>query len=453
MHRQIPLLLTCLLAVAAPATAAVDAATVAKLTAAAQADGFASRILMELCDDVGPRLAGSAGMVRAHAWAQAALREAGCDTVWQEPVTVPRWERGSEWARLTSPYEIDLPMLGLGRSAGTPPEGIEAEVLTVRSFEELATRAAEVPGKIVLFAPPWEGYGPNVKYRSQGASEAAKLGAVACLIRPAGFGANTPHTGVMRYEDGVPHIPAASLTPEDAGRLRRLCERGKAPRVRLMMEATRMKDGPCANVFGDLRGRETPEEIVLIAAHLDAWDVGGGAHDDGAGCVMMVAALKLLRDLGLQPRRTVRVGLFTSEEFGGQGGDAYVAAHRDDAARHVAALESDGGCFAPAGFSVKGSEALVARVADLARPLGSLGADSVVSGWAGVDIGPLVETGVPGLGHRTHNEEYFRYHHSSADTFDKVSTDHLAANVAAIAALVLVIADDPTSLRETDASR
>jgi carboxypeptidase Q len=314
-------------------------------------------------------------------------------------------------------------------------------VLAVRSFEELAARAAEVPGKMVLFAPPWESYGPNVKYRSQGPSAAAKLGAVACLIRPAGFGANTPHTGVMRYEDGVPQIPAASLTPEDAGRLWRLCERGKAPRVRLMMEARRLEDGPCANVFGDLRGGEKPEEIVLIAAHLDAWDVGGGAHDDGAGCVMMVAALKLLRDLGLQPRRTVRVGLFTSEEYGGQGGVAYLAAHRDEVERHVAALESDGGCFAPAGFSVKGSEEDLARLVALAAPLAPLGADSVVPGWAGVDIGPLVEAGVLGLGHRTHNEQYFRYHHSDADTFDKVSTADLAANVAAVAALVLAIAD------------
>jgi carboxypeptidase Q len=448
MRRHLPLLLATLLAAASPATGAVDPAVVARITAAAYDDGFASRLLGELCDGIGPRIAGSAGMQQARVWAQGVLREAGCDSVWEEPVTVPRWERGHEWARLTSPYAADLPMLGLGRSVGTAPEGLEAEVMSVRSFDELDARAAEVPGKIVLFAPPWEGYGPNVKYRAQGASAAAKYGAVACLIRPAGFGAVTPHTGVMRYEDGVPRIPAASLTPEDAGRLRRLCERGKHPRVRLMMEARRLDDGPCGNVFGELRGREKPQEIVLIAAHLDAWDVGGGAHDDGASCVMMVSALKLLHDLGLQPRRTLRVGLFTSEEFGGQGGDAYVAAHADEAARHVAALESDGGCFAPAGFSVQGSEAAVARVVELAAPLAALGADTVTAGGGGTDIGPLVKTGVVGLGFRTHNDEYFRYHHSNADTFDKVSTDDLAADIAAIAALALAIADDPTSLRE-----
>jgi carboxypeptidase Q len=453
MHRHALLLIPVLLALAAPAACDVDPATVASLTAAARADRFASRILMELTDDIGPRLAGSAGMQRARAWASTVLLEAGCDAVWEEPVTVPRWERGHEWARMTSPYAADLPMLGLGMSVGTPPEGVEAEVLAVCSFEELSARAAEVPGKIVLFAVPWEGYGPNVKFRSQGASAAAKLGAVACLIRPAGFGQNTPHTGVMRYEDGVAQIPAASLTPEDAGRLRRLCERGKHPRVRLMMEARTLGDGPCANMFGELRGREKPEEIVLIAAHLDAWDVGGGAHDDGGACVMMVAALKLLHDLGLQPRRTVRVGLFTSEEYGGQGGHAYLEAHRDEAALHVAALESDGGCFAPQGFSVRGSETMIARVAELAAPLHALGADTVEVGGGGVDIGPMVETGVPGFGLRTHNEEYFRYHHSSADTYDKVSLDDLATNVAAIAALVLAIADDPVSLRELSAGR
>jgi carboxypeptidase Q len=213
MHRQIPLLLCCALALALPVAAAVEEATVARITAAAEADPFASRLLLELSDDIGPRLAGSAGMQRARAWAQAALREAGCDAVWEEPVTVPRWERGREWARLMSPYEANLPMLGLGHSVGTSAEGIEAEVLAVRSFEELTARAAEVPGKIVLFAPPWQSYGPNVKFRSQGASAAAKLGAVACLIRPAGFGANTPHTGVMRYEKGVPQIPRPRSRP------------------------------------------------------------------------------------------------------------------------------------------------------------------------------------------------------------------------------------------------
>ena len=416
----------------------------AALLTAARADTFAWRALEELCDTIGPRPAGSQNMQRAIAWAQAAMTAAGCDSVWTEPVTVPRWVRGQEWARLTSPCEVDLAMAGLGRSVGTPPEGIEAEVIAVADFDELEVRAAEVPGKIVLFDPPWVGYGPNVQYRVHGASRAAKLGAVACLIRPAGTGQNTAHTGVMRYDEGVAQIPAASLTIEGAARLRRLCQRGAHPRARLMMQARNLEDGPCFNTLGELRGRELPDQIVLLGAHLDAWDTGAGAQDDGGGCAIMLGAVKLLHDLDLRPRRTVRVVLFTSEEYGGQGGDAYRDAHQHE--HHVAALESDSGCFAPAGFSVQSSPAVVEHVAALAAPLADLGAADVTAGGSGVDVEPLVATGVPGLGHRTHNEAYFNYHHSPADALETISPDDLSANVAAVAALVLAIGDDPVDL-------
>ncbi|HOX26054.1 MAG TPA: M20/M25/M40 family metallo-hydrolase [Candidatus Krumholzibacteria bacterium] len=412
----------------------------------ALADTFARDILRELCDEVGPRLAGSEGMRRAHAWALRSLREAGADSVWTEPVTVPRWERGRESARLVAPYEAPLAMLGLGRSEGTGPEGIEAEVLAVRDWAEFAARAAEAEGKIVLFAPPWQDYGTNVEYRSRAASRAARHGALAVLIRPAGFGHNTPHTGVMRYEDDAPRIPAASLTEEGAALLARLSRAGLAPRVELVMEARNLEDGPCANVVGELRGRERPEEIVLVGAHLDAWDTGGGAHDDGGGCAIMVAALATLRDLDLRPRRTVRVVLFTSEEYGGHGGRAYVEAHAGEVARHVLALESDSGTFAPAGFSVRADSLTIAALESYAASLARLGADSLYAGWAGVDIGPLVEQGVLGVGHRVHGDEYFRYHHSPADTWDAVRPDDLAANVAAVAAFVYAVADSPDPL-------
>ncbi len=427
------------------AEAPAPALAAAALITAARADSFALRALEELCDAVGPRLAGSAGMQRAIAWAQRAMDAAGCDTVWTEPVTVPRWVRGQEWARLTAPCDVALAMAGLGLSVGTPPEGIEAEVVAVTDFDALEARAAEIPGKIVLFDPPWTSYGPNVQYRVHGASRAAKHGAVACLIRPAGFGQNTAHTGVMRYDDDGPRVPAASLTVEGAARLHRLCAAGEHPRVRLMMEAHQLDDGPCANTLGELRGTERPDEIVLAGAHLDAWDTTEGAQDDGGGCAIMLGAVKLLHDLGLRPRRTVRVVLFTSEEFGGHGGRAYRDAHRQE--RHVAAIESDGGCFAPSGWSVQGSDAVVAHVAALVAPLVDLGAADVSAGGSGVDVEPLVETGVPGIGHRTHHEAYFSYHHSPADAFGTIAPDDLAANVAAVAALVLALGDDPGDLR------
>ncbi len=343
--------------------------------------------------------------------------------------------------------------MGLGRSDGT--DGVlEAEVMAVRDWDELEARADEVAGKIVLFDPPWLNYGANVQYRAHAASRAAAHGAVAALIRPAGFGQNTPHTGVMHNADLQPRIPAASLTEEGAaqhppsGRRRRQAAAG-AP---LPRACRNLDDGPCANVVGELRGREHPDEIVLLAAHLDAWDAGGGAHDDGGGCTIMVAALKAMRDLELRPRRTVRVVLYTSEEYGGQGGRAYAERHADTIDRHVLALESDAGCFAPAGFSVRADSLVIAGLAPFAAPLARVRADSLYAGWAGVDIGPLVEQGVVGVGHRVHGAEYFRYHHSPADVYDAVDPEHLAANVAAVAAFIYAIADSPQPIPRAEAN-
>ncbi len=430
---------------AAPARTADRAdlldATVARIVTAARQDTFALAALRELCTEVGPRLAGSEGMARAHGWARRWLAAAGADTTWTEPVTVPRWERGREWARLVHPYDLPLTMLGLGLSDGTQGRPLVAEVVAVRDWDELAARADEAAGRIVVFDPPWTGYGANVQYRAHAASRAAAHGAVAALIRPAGFGQNTPHTGVMRYDPEVPRIPAASLSDEDAALLRRLDRAGLRPRVQLYMEARAFEPGPCANVIGELRGRELPEQIVLIGAHLDAWDTGQGAHDDGAGCVIMLGAIKALRDLELRPRRTIRVVLFTSEEYGGQGGEAYAERHAGAIADHVLALESDSGAFAPAGFSVRAPEKTIAALQAFAAPLAAVGADTVYAGWAGVDIGPLVERGVIGVGHRVHGQDYFRYHHGPADVFEAVAPADLAANVAAVAGFVYGVAE------------
>lgn len=426
-------------------TTAPAAPDVEAIIAHALQDTFARDALRELADEVGPRLAGSEGMRRAHAWAERRLEAAGADRVWREDVTVPRWERGVEWARLTHPYDAPLQILALGRSIGTDGE-LEAEVMAVRDWDELEARSAEAAGKVVVFNPPWKNYGFNVDYRGNAASRAAAHGAVAALIRPAGFGQNTPHTGVMGYADHQPRIPAASLTAEDAALLHRLDQNGVTPRVRLFLGARNLDDGPCANVLGELRGRERPDEIILIGGHLDAWDTGGGAHDDGAGCVIMVAAMKVLNDLDLRPRRTVRVVLFTSEEYGGQGGRAYAEDHAYEVANHVLALESDAGCFAPAGFSVRADSTVVEALAPFAAGLTAVGADTVYPGWAGVDIGPLVQAGVVGVGHRVHGRDYFRYHHGPADVFEAVDPEHLAANVAAVAAFIHQVADAPGDL-------
>lgn len=418
-------------------------------TTAPAADDWAYETLGELCDTVGHRLAGSAGMERAVAWALGTMTAAGFDSVWTEPVSVPHWTRGREWARCTAPVPFDLTISGLGRSDGTGPDGIEAPLLVVKDFDELDARAAEVPGRIVVFTPEWRNYGANVQYRVHGASRAAAHGAVAALVRSAApDGLNTPHTGVMSYADDQPRIPVAAITSEDAGRLQRLAAGGADLRVHLYMEAANHGETVCHNVLGQVHGTRRPEEIVLVAGHLDSWDVGTGAHDDGAGCV---AALTAGREtlIGGRTDRSVRVVLYTSEEYGGQGGTAYLDAHRHELARHEAAFESDSGGYAPAGFSVQADSAVVLRLAGLAAPLASLGADKVEPGWSGVDIRPLCDLGVPGVGHRTHSEPYFDVHHSPADTFDKVDREDFRNCCAALAALVRAVADNPESLRPT----
>lgn len=429
------------------ATAAAPAAEAPPAVSPPDTATFAWRALADLCDLVGARPAGSPQMARAVEWAVGTLRAAGFDSVWTEPVTVPVWERGREWARCTAPVAFDLRLLGLGLSDGTGPDGVEAEVLVVRSFEELERRGAEAAGRIVLFNMPWEGYGKTVQYRSRGAGAAARHGAVACLVRSVTpFSLATPHTGMMRYADDATRIPAAAVTVEDAARLQRLADRGLRPRVRLYMEARNLGDGPCANVVADIRGARWPEQIVLLAAHLDSWDVGTCAHDDAAGCAMVMAAARELITGGARPARTVRVVLYTAEEIGVYGGRAYRDAHAHELDRHVAALESDSGAFAPRGFSVAGDSLAVERVRALAAPLAALGADAVSAGGSGADIGPLVERGVPGIGHRVEGDTYFHYHHSPADDLDKVDPALVVRNTRAIAGLVRALADDPQPL-------
>lgn len=435
-----------LLGAALPDARTAAAEPAGPAAAAADTTTFAWHALTDLCDLVGGRVAGSPEMARAVDWAVATLRAAGFDSVWTEPVTVPVWRRGREWARCTAPFEFDLHACALGLSDGTGPDGLEAELLVVSSFDELELRGEEARGRIVLFDEPWEDYGRTVQYRSRGASAAARHGAVACLIRSVTpYSLGTVHTGMMRYADDAPRIPAAALTPEDAARLHRLFDRGLRPRVRLYLEARNLGDGPCANVVADVRGATKPNEIVLLGAHLDSWDLGAGAHDDGAGCAMMMAAAReVLR--GGRPARTVRVVLYTAEEIGIYGGRAYRDAHRAEIDRHVAALESDSGAFAPEGFTVAGDSLAVVRVAALAAPLAGLGAASVTAGGSGADISPLVELGVPGIGHRVDSKAYFHYHHSTADHLDKVDPALLNRNVAALAGLARALADDPVPL-------
>lgn len=444
--------LLAVLALTATAGAGAEETAAERLLAAAQDDRWAWRWLAGLCDGIGPRLAGSDELDAAAEYAVATFEEAGFDRVWTEPVAVPRWVRGTESAELTAPVRQPLTILGLGGSVGTPPDGVEAEAMVVADFDELEARAAEARGRVVVYDYRWQGYGHAAAFRTGGAIAAARHGAVAALVRSAtGASLATPHTGVMRYADAVPRIPSAALTVEDAGRIRRLVEGGATVRVRLAMGARTLPDRVQSTVLAEVRGTERPAEIVLLGCHLDSWDVGTGAHDDGAGCAIVAGAARLLLADGLRPRRTVRVVLYASEEYGGHAGESYAEVHDDELDRHVAAIESDSGCFAPDGFSVRtGDPEVLGRLVQMAAPLAPIGASWIRPGWAGVDIGPIVERGVPGMAHRTANERYFDYHHSPADTLDKVDPDELAANVAAVAMLAHAIADADEPLRVTE---
>lgn len=422
------------------------APVVTRLVEAARRDGRAWQRLEQLTDTFGHRLSGTPQLEAALRWAADEMRADGLDDVRLEPVTVPRWERGRESLELLSPVRQELVLLGLGNSVGTPAEGIEAGLMVVKSFEELDARAAEARGRIVLYDVPYAGYGDTVRYRSQGASRAARHGALAVLLRSVGpVGLRTPHTGALRYEPELPQIPAAGIPVEDSERLRRLVERGLDVRLRLKMEARFLPEAQSANVIAEVRGREKPEEVVVIGGHSDSWDVGTGAMDDGGGCVMVWEAARLIRALGLKPRRTVRVVLFTNEENGLRGGRAYRDAHQHET--HVLAFEADSGAFKPLGYGYTGPEsgrAVLESVARLLKPLGPL---TVEGEGRGADTGPVIEaTGAPAASLRVDGDRYFIYHHTPADTLDRLKREDVLDGAAAIAALAYVVADLPVRL-------
>jgi carboxypeptidase Q len=415
--------------------------TADRIIDAAMADDGAYRKLSYLCDRIGNRLAGSENLNEAVRWAADEMRRDGLKNVATPEVMVPVWKRGPERLNMLAPVQRALPMLGLGGSIATPLGGITAEVVSVASFAELeALGAANVKGKIVLYNVPWAGYGRTVAYRMNGASRAAKFGAVAALVRSVTpVSLETPHTGMMSYSDGLPKIPAAAVAIETATMIDRLLKAGNVVRLDLQMSGETRPDAPSANVIGEIPGSEHPEEVVVIGGHIDSWDVGQGAHDDGAGIVTAMQAAAVIKRLGLTPRRTIRVVLFTNEENGGAGGIAYRAWVGDKVKQHVAAIEMDGGGETPLGFGVAAS--LLPRAREIGKLLERIGAGEMTSGGGGADIGPIVREGVPALSVRTTGTHYFDWHHTAADTADKVDPKDLKLNTAAMAVMTYILAD------------
>jgi hypothetical protein len=431
--------------------------TANKLIDAALIDHDGLDQLSYLCDRIGNRLSGSQGLEKAIAWAAAQMKADGLVNVATPLVKVPHWVRGAESAALIEPVAHPLTMLGLGGSVATPKKGITAEVLTVSSFEELEKKGRDaVQGKIVLFNVPYEGYGRTVAYRVSGASRAAHLGAVAVLVRSVTpVSLQSPHTGAMEYSPGFPRIPAAAVTIEDATLIQRLADAGNMVKVHLEMEAHTLPDADSANVIGEIPGSDKPEEIVVMGGHIDSWDVGAGAQDDGSGIITALAAAHLITKLGLHPRRTLRVVFWTNEENGGAGGLAYREWIGDRVSNHIAAIEMDGGAEKPTGFGISGrgdAQALLGKIRDIGKLLERIDAGSIQSGGGGADIAPLMKDGVPGLAVRTVGTHYFDWHHSPADTADKVKPEDLRANIAAMAVMAFILADMPDTLRTPPAA-
>ena len=423
-------------------------ADTARIIQESTSNQFAWDRLAELTDTYGNRLSGSDNLNRAIAWAVETMKKDGLDNVHTEKAMVPRWVRGAESAVIIDPPEHPMAMLGLGGSIGTPPAGVEADVLVVKTFDELTQHAAHAKGKIVLFNAPFTSYGQTNQYRTAGPSTAARAGAVAMLVRAVGpIGLRTPHTGGTNYSDGAAKIPAAAISVEDAERIQRLSDRGRRVRVRLKMDARFEADAESANVVGEIRGRDLPEEIVLVGGHFDSWDVGTGASDDGVGCVVTWEAARLMKKLNLRPRRTVRVVLFTNEENGLRGGNAYRDAHLAEAGRHVLAIESDSGVFTPSRVGFTGSDAAQRIMRDIGALLAPLGLQDIGAGGGGADIGPIAAVArVPMLAYQGDPTRYFTIHHTPADTVDRIAPEDVSKAAAALAVITYVVAEMPQAL-------
>jgi hypothetical protein len=436
--------------------------------ALADNDGYAK--LAYLCDRIGARLSGMPSLDRAIKWSEATMKSDGLSNVRVIPVKVPKWVRGAEAAQMLEPENKPLHMLGLGMSTGTPKGGISAEVVVVDDFDQLKKLGAEgVRGKIVLYNERWVNYGATGQYRRAGPSIAASLGAVAVLVRSVTpLAMQIPHTGTLDYDEAQPKIPAAALTIEDAMMLGRFAEQKIPIKVHLEMAAHMEPDADSGDVMGEIPGREHPEEVVVLGGHIDSWDVGRGAQDDGSGIIASLQAVALIKKLGLQPRRTIRVVFWVNEENGGRGGEAYRTWVGDAVKNHVAAIEMDGGAEAPQGFGYgaggftggrgrgrragidgvvpAGEERSMAMLKQIGSLLNRINAGDISGGGGGSDIGPLMRDGVPGLGERSVGLHYFDWHHTETDTLDKVNPDDFRKSVAALAVMSYILADMPEKL-------
>jgi len=430
-----------------------------RLQQAALNSDYAYRQVAHLANNIGSRLSGSEQAAEAVAYVASELRAIGCE-VQLEKVMVPHWVRGEETAALVQ-FPAQAPnttqkivLCALGESVATPADGIIAEVIAVRNFDELKSLPREkVAGKILLFNYPFdkqmaaqgrgnEGYGEAVVYRSDGPSAAARQGAVACLIRSVG-GADyrLPHTGQTDYANDTPKIPAGAVTAEDADLIADLVRQGPV-KMKLVLTPQQLPDVESYNVIGDIKGSEHPEQVIVVSGHLDSWDLGTGAIDDGAGVAVSMEAANLMQKLHLKPKRTIRVIAWMNEENGLAGSKQYEKDHEKEWMNHFAAMETDGGAGHPLGINIKGNAEVKKMLAPVAAILEQSGAGMLnLVEHCGADIGPMEKAGVPAFSPIQDSRFYFNYHHTAADTLDKIVPKELAENSAVVAVLAYALAN------------
>src|SRR5437899_5505711 len=430
-----------------------------RLREAALTSDYGFKQVAHLANNIGPRLTGSIQAAQAVEYVASEMKSLGCE-VQLEKVMVPHWVRGIETAELTQfPGQVagttqKVVLCALGGSVATPPEGITADTICVRDFGELKSLAREkVSGKIVLFNHAFDkqmaaqghsgdAYGQAVVYRSDAPVAAAKLGAVACLIRSVGGAAyRIPHTGQTNYKDDVPKIPAAAVTAEDADLITDLVRQGST-RMHLVLTPQILPEVESANVIADIKGSEHPEQVVIVSGHLDSWDLGTGAIDDGAGVAVAMEAANLIQKLHLKPKRTIRVIAWMNEENGEAGSKQYAKDHEKQISNHFAAMETDSGAGHPVGVSIKANPEVKKMFAPVAKILQESGAGILdLVEHCGADIESLEKAGVPAFSPIQDNRFYFDYHHTAADTLDKIVPKELAENSAVIAVVAYALAN------------
>ena len=428
-----------------------DSMMIRKIADEILTNGKAYEDLRVLCKTVGARLAGSPQMYKAEAWGQKALQNAGADKVWLQQCQVPRWTRGGkdESYIYNQSKKQSLDILALGNSLGTGPKGITAPGIVINSFEELEQKQNNIKGKIVfynyrfnpVFVKTFLSYADAVKYRGQGASRAAKYGAAAILIRSMTHATdNNPHTGAMNYNDSFPKIPAAAVGLKDADMLVDILAKNNKAQIFIRTNAQMLGDTIGHNVIGEIRGSEFPDEIITIGGHLDSWDPGEGAHDDGAGCVQSIEVLRVFKAVGYKPKRTIRVVLFANEENGLRGGTKYAEEAKAKNEKHYFALESDAGGFTPRGFGFTLAPERLQRIRQWLPLFVPYGVYEFNAGGGGADIGPLNRTlGTPVAGLQPDSQRYFDVHHARSDVFEAVNKRELELGAVNMAALIFLI--------------